>query len=194
MSSPQKINFKIYQGATFEEVIRWESYEKGYAPITAITKAAPVEITSVGHGIPSGWRVKIKNVGGMKEINSDEYVTVTETTSSVVTINEINSLSYSTYTSGGVLEFQKPKSLAGITARMQIRAKLSSTDVLHELTTENGGIVINDTLKTITLTIPATVTETFTFKTAVYSLELVSGTTVTAFVYGSITVDPEITR
>lgn len=33
--------------------------------------------------------------------------------------------------------------LTGCTARMQIRNKVSSPDILCELTTENGGIVID---------------------------------------------------
>lgn len=194
MTSPTKQNLKIIQGATFEEVLRWESYIKGYAPITGITKSAPVEITSASHGIPIGWRVKVLNVQGMKEINSDNYVYVTDATANTVTINEINSLGYSNYTSGGVLEYNVPKSLAATTARMQIRPTLSSDTILLELTSENGMIIINDTLKTITITIPAATTAGLTFKTAVYSMELVSGTKVTAFVYGSVTLDPEITR
>lgn len=195
MTTPAKENYKIIQGSTFSEVLRWESYLKVYKPITAISKTAPVVITAVGHGIPVGWRTKITNVLGMKEINdSANYVIVTETTTDTVTINSINAASYSTYTSGGILEYNEPKILSGMTARMQIRLKVSSTEILLELTTENGMIVLNDTNKTITLNIPASVTQTLAFKTAVYSLELVSGITVVALVTGGITLDSEITR
>ena len=41
MATPTKVNFKIYQGGTFNEVLRWESATKGYAPITNIINAAP---------------------------------------------------------------------------------------------------------------------------------------------------------
>lgn len=195
MTAPSKIGLKVYQGSTFTEVFRWESYIKVYKPITNITKTAPVVITAVGHGLPVGWRTKITNVSGMKEINStDDYVIVTDTTVDTVTINSINATGYSTYTSGGVLEYNEPKSLAGCTARMQIRSKVTSTDVILELTTENGMIQINDTNKTITITIPAATTETLNFKSAVYSLEIVSGSIVTPFIYGTITLDTEITR
>lgn len=194
MQAPEKVNLKIYQGATFTEVLRWESYVKSYAPITAISKTAPVVLTSTAHGIPLGWRVKIKSVQGMKEINSDEYVYITDSDANSITIGDINATQYTTYTSGGVIEYNTPKSLAGLTARMQIRSKVTSTDIILELTTENGMIIINDTLKTITLTIPAATTSGLTFKTGVYSLELVSGTEVTAFIQGSVTLGTEITR
>ena len=153
MVAPTKINFKIYQGSTFKEVLRWESATKAYALITGITKSAPVVITSVGHGIPVGWRTKITNVLGMKEINSAEtYHTVTGATSDSVTINTINALGYTDYTSGGVLEYNVPVNLTGYTARMQLRLKLEDPEVLYEMTTENSGIIINNIDKTITLT------------------------------------------
>ena len=195
MVAPVKLNFKIYQGSTFKEVLRWETSTKVYKSITAITKAAPMVVTSNSHGIPIGWRTKITNVVGMKEVNSaDTYHTITDTTSNSVTINAVNSLSYTDYTSGGVLEYNMPRSLAGVTGRMQLRAKADSDTVLLELTTANGGVVIDDTLKTITLNISAVDTSALTFTSAVYSLELVDGTEVTPFIFGGITVDKEITR
>lgn len=195
MAAPTKVNFKIYQGSTFEEVLRWESSTKAYAPITGITKAAPMVVTSTAHGIPAGWRVKITNVAGMKEINSsDVYHTVTSTGTNTVTINSVNSLGYTDYVSGGVLEYNVPSPLVGVTGRLQIRDKLASTTIILELTTTNGGIVIDTALSTITITISATATALLDFTSAVYSLELIDGTKVTPFIYGTITLDKEITR
>lgn len=195
MVAPVKLNFKIYQGSTFKEVLRWETSTKVYKLITGITKSAPIVITSTAHGIPLGWRAKITNVVGMKEINSnDVYHTITDSTSNSVTINTVNSLAYTDYTSGGVLEYNQPRSLAGTTGRMQLRSKVDSADVLLELTTANGGIIIDDILKTITLNISAVASSAITFTSAVYSLELIDGTEVTPFIYGAITVEKEITR
>lgn len=193
MVAPTKLNLKVYQGSTFTQVLRWESYTKIYKPITGITQAAPVVITAIAHGITVGWRAKVSNVIGMKEINSSEYYIVTDTTTDTVTINDTNAVGYTAYTSGGILEYNEPESLAGCTARMQIRAKVGSEIVLLELTTENGMININDTNKTITVSIPAATTETLTFKAAVY-MEIVKGSVVTPFIYGNITLDTEITR
>lgn len=195
MAAPVKLNFKIYQGSTFKESLRWETSTKVYKAITNITKAAPMVITAAGHGVPVGWRIKVTNVNGMKEINSaDTYHTVTDTTTDTITINAINSLSYTDYTSGGVVEYNQPRDLTGVTARMQIREKLASTTVLDELTTENGGIVIDTVNKTISIVISATDTALYTFNTAVYSMELIDGTEVIPFIYGGITLDKEITR
>lgn len=195
MTAPTKVNLKVYQGSTFEEIFRWESYIKVYKPITNITKTAPIVITATGHGVPIGWRVKVSNVTGMTQMNSTStYHIVTDADTNTITINEINAVGYSDYISGGILEYNEPKSLAGLTARMQIRAKVTSTDTLLELTTENGMIILNDVNKTITVTIPAATTELLTFKSAVYSLELVDGAVVTPFIYGNITLDTEITR
>lgn len=196
MTTPAKINFKIYQGSTFSEVLRWESSLKSYKTITGIAQAAPVVITSAAHGIPPNWRVKVTNVLGMTDINSTEnYQIVTQTTTDTVTINSINSLNYRAYISGGILEFNQPVDLTGFTARMQIRNDIDSTAVIAELTTANSGIVIDNTQKTITLLISATNTTLFSFTTAVYDLELVSsGDQVTPFCGGIITLVKEVTR
>lgn len=195
MTLPTKMNLKVIQGSTFTETFRWESATKVYKPITAITNAAPMVVTAVGHGMPIGWRAKITNAGGMKEINSTStYHIATGVTSDTCTFNSINAVGYSTYTTGGILEYNAPTSLTGVTARMQIRDKITSTTTLDELTTENGKIVIDDALKTITILLSATVTQAYTFKSAVYSMELVSGAVVTPFINGTITLDTEITR
>lgn len=196
MSAPAKLNFKIYQGATFNEVLRWESSVKVYAPITDITKSAPLVVTAPAHGVPVEWRVKFTNIAGMTDLNSDStYHQVSATTSDTLTINSLNSLGFKAYTTGGVIEYNKPVDMSGYTARMQIRAKLDSPDTILELTTENSGIIINNTTKTVTLNISAAVTADLTFSTAVYSLEMVSsGGQVTPFVGGNLTLVKEVTR
>ncbi len=194
MVSPVKINFKIYQGSTFIEVLRWESSTKVYTNITSISKTAPMVVSATGHGIPVGWRAKISNVLGMKEVNISDYIQATSVTADTVTFNSINAAGFSTYVSGGILEYNQPVDLSTYTARMQIRATASSADVLLQLTTENGMIVIDNVLKTITITIPASSTQLFSFRSAVYSLELVSGLVVVPFIYGNLSLDTEITR
>ena len=194
MVAPIKLNIKVYQGSTFSKVLRWESSTKKYIPITAISKTAPMVVTAPAHGVPVGWRTKLTNIGGMKEIANLDYITNTATTADTLIFNAINSVAYTAYTSGGILEYNQPADLAGITARMQIREKITSPTVLLELTTENGLIQLDNTLKTIVFSIPATVTQTLTFKQAVYSLELVKATTVVPFAGGTISLVPEVTR
>ena len=95
MSAPAKLNFKVYQGSTFNEVLRWESSLKVYAPITTITRSAPLVITAPAHGIPVEWRVKFTNILGMTDLNSDTtYHQVSGTTEDTLTFNAVNSLGF----------------------------------------------------------------------------------------------------
>lgn len=191
-----KINFAISQGSTFDEVLRWETDERVYKPITAITKAAPVVITSTGHELVTGWRIKLTDIVGMKELNSSStYHVCTVADPNTVSINKVNSLSYTAYTSGGVIEYNKPMDLSGMTARMQIRARVDSDTVIHELTTENGGITINNTTKEIRLKISAASTAGFSFGQAVYNLEMIDSLgSVNNFARGTVTLTKEVTR
>lgn len=195
--TPAKINYKIYQGSTFREVFRWESQTKKYANITAITKAAPCVITAPGHTVPVGWRVRLNGVGGMKEINmtaEDSYYIATAVTTDTITLNQVNSSTYTAYTSGGVVEWNTPVSLTGLSAKMQLRETIDSSTIL-ELTNLNGGISIDPTYYTITVTMTSLQTALFSFPTAVYSLELTdSNGDVTTFIQGNLTLIQEVTR
>ena len=197
--TPAKINYKIYQGSTFKEVFRWESQTKQYANISAITKAAPCVITTTAnHTIPTGWRVRVNGVVGMKEINmtaEDSYYIVTAASSNTITLNQVNSAGYTTYTSGGVVEWNTPIPLTGFTAKMQIRETVDSSTVIAELTHLNGGITIDTANYTVTVTLTSTQTSAFTFPTAVYSLELTDANgDVTTFIQGNLTLIQEVTR
>lgn len=195
MAGPVKLNLKIYQGSTFRETLRWESSTKSYRPISAITKSAPIQITAVGHGVPEGWRFKVTNVTGMREINStDTYYTANVVDSDNLSINAVNALGFSDYTSGGVIEYNSPIDLSDVTARMQIRERLENAEVLFNLTTENGGIVVDNVNKTITLYINDIDTSALDFATAVYDLELVKSGDVIPFITGTVTLIKEVTR
>jgi hypothetical protein len=195
MAAPVKLNFKVYQGSTFREVFRWESSTKTYVPITNITKTAPVVVTAAAHNMPVGWRAKITGVLGMKEINdSENYRVATSITTDTITFNAVNATGYTTYTSGGILEYNTPIDLLNYNARMQIRSTLASATVIQELTTANGGIVIDNTAKTITVLITAEQTQLFTFGTAVYSLEIYNSFEVVPFCTGTLTLVQEVTR
>lgn len=197
MTTPVKFNLTIVQGSTFSQVLRWESGTKVYVPITNITKSAPIVITAPNHNIPVGWRVKITNVSGMKEINSNDiYHIVTESTQDTITINKINSLGYSTYTSGGVVEYNQPIDTTNYSARMQIRSKLKSDTILYSLTSDTTDLEIDPTYYTITISIQNTVTESFDFNSAVYDLELINNITgeVINLMGGVILVEKEVTR
>jgi len=201
--NPARINYKVYQGSTFEEVFRWESATKSYATIGSIPNVAPCKvIVAIGDPTPPPqWRIRITGVAGMKEINlvnEDDYylsTSVTGTNNNEIIINSINAANFSTYTSGGIVTWNTPVPLTNLTAAMQIRETIDST-VLLELTTTNGGIVINPTDYTITVKMTSAQTTAFTFSTAIYSLELtdtLSGK-VTTFLTGNLSLVREVTR
>jgi hypothetical protein len=201
MQQPAKINYKVYQGSTFREVYRWESQTKVYVPISTISKSAPCVITTqTATDLPVGWRFRVTGAGGMKEINTvseDSYyiATTINVAKTQVTINQVNSSGYTAYTSGGVLEYNDWVNLTGYNARMQIRETVDSSTTIYEATSAAGQIVLDNTYKTITLTIPASVTQAFTFETAVYSVELftVAGEVI-PFIEGNLVLSKEITR
>ena len=78
---------------------------------------------------------------------------------------------------------------------MQIRETVDSPTVILELTHLNGGIILDTTNYTITVTMTSTQTAAFSFPTAVYSLELTdSSANVTTFIQGNLTLIAEVTR
>ena len=202
----QKANFEILQGKTFSRIVRWESTPLIYKPVTAIAQSGPVAITALVHGVPDGWRAAVVSAGGMRQINAkrwpltdDDFHQATVQDSNTVTFNDTNAGSYTAYTSGGSLVYYTPVSLAGFTARMQIRSTQSDPTILASLVSGVAapltGITIDDSAKTITLLISATDTAAFTFLAGVYDLELVSPLgVVTQLLAGSIVVTDEVTR
>lgn len=194
------LDLVLEKGKTFRYVVRWETDVITYSPISAISQAAPVVITSTAHGVPDGWRVAVVSVKGMTQINADssppkdkDYNAATVTNVNTVKLNAVNTSMYKAYASGGYLQYFTPAALAGFTARMSIKDKVGGTQLLR-LDTTNAGIALDDVAKTITLTITATATAALTFSKGVYDLELVSSTgVVTALLAGKVTVTNEVT-
>lgn len=89
-----------------------------------------------------------------------------------------------------------PVDMTGCTARAQIRASITSPDVLHEMTTDpGGGITLDDVLGEVEIEIDAVTTAQFDWRTAVYDLEVVfANGTVRRLLSGPVTVSPEVTR
>lgn len=90
-------------------------------------------------------------------------------------------------------DFQ-PLSLAGYTARMQVRPYVSAAKAVDDLTTENGRIVIEDVGRVhVYLTHEAT--SKYNFDEGVYDIEIVAGNgDVTRIVGGRMIVRKEVTR
>ena len=75
--------------------------------ISGITKANPAVVTATGHGYNNGDHVIITSVGGMVEVNGKTFIVANKTTNTFeltdVDGNNVNSSSFTTYTSGGVV-------------------------------------------------------------------------------------------
>lgn len=206
MASIDTNNLTILQGKTFHQVFMWESKPIVRKPITAISLAGGSPALAVtGHGALNGQRVVVMGAKGMPQINcqnqtprKSDYTEATVLDADTIELNAINPYDdtgrvWPAYTTGGFLQYNTLPSLAGFTARMDIKDRVGGTE-LFSLTTENARIVIDTAAKTILLTIIATDTEAMTFKKGVYDLEMVSASgVVTAISTGTITVSREVT-
>lgn len=195
----KKLDLKIRQGETFLRIIRWETPPFIYKAITAITQSGPVGITATAHTLKSGWRVAVVSAGGMDEINAkhdppreSEFKQCTVVDPNTVQINTVNSSDYTPYTSGGYLQFYTPVDMASYSARMTVKNKAGGTALATFVSPAD--IAIDNTNHTITLTISATATAGYTWKTGVYDLEMVSPTSVVTTIFsGNIDIVKEIT-
>ena len=181
----------IQKGKTFSLVVRWETEPVVRKVITAISLASGApRLTVPSHGMPDGWRGAVYGVKGMKQINSantpprsSDYQAVTVIDANTLEFNAVtpiddNGNDWDTYTSGGFIQYYTPQSLAGYTARMDIKDKIGGTvwassesaDAPNDIIT----ITVDDATKTITIVIDAADTEALTVKKGVADLEMVS--------------------
>lgn len=198
------LDLVIKQGKTFVQVLQWEQGKLVYRPIVSATAADPCVLGVPSHGMPDGWHFKIVNAKSMTALNFDpdtglgangldEYVNTLRDVDTIE-LNDVQAGSFKPYTGGGSIVYRAPFDLVGYTGRMEVKDGFESTTVLLTLTTANGGIVLDNTLKTITIFIDDTDTAAITWDSAVYDLELVSaGGVVSEIVRGQIIVEPEVT-
>jgi hypothetical protein len=194
----------IEQGKTLQRVIRWETEPYIYKPISAITRTAPVAITTSGnHNVPDGWRVAATGIVGMTELNAEripprsaDYHRATVISPTQIQFNEVSSADYTTYVSGGYLVYPTPVDFSGYSARMKIKDRVGGT-LLETLTSDANEIILDAAAYTITLSISALATEAYTWLRGVYDLEMVSGVApnevVTAILTGKVKVVQEVT-
>ncbi len=201
----------IQQGKTFSLVLRWETEPVISKPITAISLAAGApRLTVTAHGAPNGWRCAVTRVGGMKQINAENYP-LRDSDFRPATVIDANTIEFNgvtpcddsgkewpAYTSGGFIQYNTPVDLTGYTARMEIKDKIGGTVLASADSADTPldilDIAIDTTGKTITLTISATDTAEIAWKRGVYDLEMVSSSgVVTAILTGSVNVTREVT-
>ena len=94
-------------------------------------------------------------------------------------------------------ETSNPIDLTGFTAQMQIRESVTSPEVIIELSTSNGRIVLGGTAGTILLQLTGSETEALDFDQAIYDLELtdVAGSgDITRLIQGNVVLSKEVTK
>lgn len=190
----------ITKGDTFERTLRWETQPKLWKPITAITQSAPCRVTSEAHGLTNGWRGAIVSVKGMTQINASsnppkdsDYYTFTVVNADTLEINDLNSTDFSAYASGGYILVNTPVELTGFTANMEIRDK--STGTLIIALDETSGITINNTNKTIVISLTAAQTDVITNTKGIYDLEMTSADgKVTKILSGKVKFEAQVTQ
>lgn len=205
----------IKQGKTFSLIIRAENRDVIVRkPITAISLAAGApQLTVVAHGLTNGWRAAATRVQGMKKINAEntpwqdaDLRPVTVIDPDTIEFNGItpcddNGKEWDAYTSGGFLEWFAPIDLTSKAARMKIRAKKDKYSTLLASSEAGDGVLnvltltVDAVAKTILLTIKATDTDDFDWKSGYYDIELVGPTAddVIELAAGSVAVSKEVT-
>lgn len=187
----------LVRGDTFVRTYRWESSDPVYRAITAITQVAPVAITAPAHGLVPGWRAAVVSVKGMTDLNaartppvSSDFRRVAVVDANQITFPEVDASGFRAYTSGGYLFYFAPVPLVGYTARMTIKSRAGG----EELYDATPGIAIDAVGQAVRLTIPATATAAFAWRTGVYDLEMQSPTgVVSKLAAGAVTVASEVT-
>jgi hypothetical protein len=88
-----------------------------------------------------------------------------------------------------------PVDLTGCTAKMQVRSKVSSPDVLLELSTQNSKIVLGGITGEVKINLSAAETSSLTWTSGVYDLKIqFPDGSVRRLLSGTVSVSPEITK
>lgn len=202
MTAALQHDIELRRGATYVLPVRWETTPWLYAAITSISLTAPVAITIAAHTIPDGWRVAVVDAKGLTQLNAknnppkaSDMRRATVVSATQIQFNDISAAAFGKHQAGsGYLAWLTPHSLAGYTARMQIRDRVGGTVLVSLTSAPSGGIALDDGGKVIEITITAEQSEAFAWTSAVYDLELVSAAgKVTALLEGAVSVSGEVT-
>lgn len=195
-----KYNLKIKQGTTYSKAASELGGGKVCKLIENLAPGCPTLITITGHGLPVGAElpVYVSHVQGATRANTKNNSTVVAT---YVDANsffiDADTVAQDYTTTSGLVTYYAPSDLTNYTARMHIREEVDSPTTIWEGSTGTGEITINASLGKVTFTIPASVTATFDFDSAVYDLEIVDDSVepvVTRILEGTVELCDEVTR
>ncbi len=198
LMSCSQSTLELKQGSSYARVLRWASDTKTYKSISTATKAAPCVLGVPTHGIKEGNLFEVVGAAGMEELNRDEngllangerWYSAILTDANTLSLNDVVSTDFGTYTGSGSIAYYAPYDLTGYTAILEVKDAFSDETALLTLTTANGGIVIDNALGTINIVIEADDIDDFTWSRGVFSLRMINGTTITEILTGTITVE-----
>jgi hypothetical protein len=196
------VDINIVRGKTFEFMYRYADKELVYLPITGMPNTAPVRLTVANHEIPDGWPVRIEGVRQPEELNSedDSFYFAATFSPSVIELNAVRADSWRTYTTGGLVIFNRPFDLTGCSARMQIRDKVDGKILLtlssDSSTDPDGEIDIDEALAALVVRLSPTVTAAIDWTKGVYDLELITpgGNVYPITAISKVSVGAEVTK
>lgn len=186
----------IEQGVNFSHTFQWLNAGMFMAPIELIEEGYPTVITVTAHGLNnvSAHPVIISGVQGIENFNSSDtempFATYIDANTFSVPLSSVGQ----TWEPGtGELTYHKPTDLTGWTGRCVIRKNWWSDTAIHEISTALGTMTLIPEIGGIQLDIAKTVTAAFTFRNAVYDVDLSdpSGNEYRVF-KGPITLEREV--
>lgn len=179
---------EIRKGKTYAHVLRWGMEPFVYAPITGISKTAPMVVDAPAHGLVDGWPAAIVSVLGMTEANASkeppalpapkDYHQSTVVDADTVEFNRINAAGFKAYKSGGYLQYYTPGNLVGATPRMVVWDKpggsiIASSDPAHVTAgAAELELDVDLALNTIVFTFTDEVTSAITQSSATFEAEI----------------------
>ncbi|MBW2647546.1 MAG: hypothetical protein JRE23_15505 [Deltaproteobacteria bacterium] len=186
----------IEQGVNFEHGFQWLAGGIFMAPIEYIETGYPtvLEVTSHGLNTLSSHPVIISGVEGCEALNSSDTDIALCTRIDDDHFSVPQSSVNKTWEEGsGEITYHIPTDITDYTCRCVIRKNWFSSTVIHELTTENDGIVLTVADGGIQLLIPKVATAAFNFTYGVYDVDMIAPSGYESRVFkGPVTLHREI--
>lgn len=201
MSAPV-VDLIITRGKTLAHRLAISDSELVYRDITALSSLAPARVTVAGHGVPTGWPVRIEGVKAPVELNTPvgQWWLPAVLSADSLEFNALNLLRARTFAGPAVLVYPKPADLSTWqTVRAQVRDKIGG-EVLLSFSSSvpdgaDGTISIDIAASAITLGLTAEQSAALTWRRAVYDVEVVlaDGSVLPVVAPSAVTVEQEVT-
>jgi len=165
------------QGADFTVTVNWYGGASFRAPIEEIDPGYPTRIRVTAHGLPTASDTPVIISGGVGAEILNSKDTAIELCKSLTDNHfevPVSTVASEWVVGTGEITYTTPADITDYTARAQMRTKWHSGTVLHEFTTENGGITLNANDGSIQLDMVAVATALLSFTTAYIDVELIA--------------------